>query len=84
MRTRPESRKRVRDSLGGLLDQADPGYFRTAPVFPNRARKEAALPSLTVGVRKTKVLTHSPPDGSRLNCHGPKSSVKEMGGLPSP
>ena len=40
-------------------------------MFPNRARKEAPLPSLTVGVRKTQVLTHSPPDGSRRNGHAP-------------
>jgi len=46
-------------------------------VLPNRARKEAALvhpqmlPSLTVGVGKAKVLTHSPPAGPRRNGHAP-------------
>jgi hypothetical protein len=29
------------------------------------------VPSLTVRVRKTKLLPDSPPEDPRLNCHGP-------------
>jgi len=77
------------DAVGGGQDSIEqkargarhPGRLigrRRPQVFPNRARKEAALahpqvfPSLTVGVRKSEVPSPSPPGGFRRDYHAPE------------
>lgn len=76
---------RVRGSFGGLLDQADIGYFRTVRRNGQRTRKRTRLirrcplpdssrgrpcRSWAVGVRKTRVLAHSLPEDPCQNRHG--------------